>query len=41
MSSSAIEDAIKITSVIRKHVDEENCKHSIKEIAAEAFEDPK
>lgn len=35
--SSVIVDAIKITSVIRKHVDEENCKHSINEIAKEIF----
>lgn len=39
MSSTVEEDAIKIVSVINRHVDEDpECKHSLKEIVREIFD---
>lgn len=36
--SSIVGDAIRITTVINKHLAEDNCAHNIQEIAREIFD---
>ena len=33
---TVVKDALRITAILNKHLSEENCAHTIKEIAAEA-----
>jgi hypothetical protein len=35
---TVVQDAIRIATILNKHLSEENCRHSVKQIASEAFE---
>lgn len=37
-NKNVVRDALKITTILNKHLDEDNCRHTVKEIAAEAFD---
>jgi len=37
-SKDVVQDALRCVRILNKHLDEESCQHTLKEIATEAFQ---